>query len=248
VDLAAVGLQMDALRHAVQQITTQQASLLAQVTILAGRAAMAEASAIAEARSAAAREQLARLAEERAIEATHPAVPALVRAHSQLYRNLHDGGSELEEPWAHCLLECPVQPRERCLDMLALLAQLQQAPEPPAYRIFHILSKPLIDCLEHVSGADLADMQQAAEYLQLPKPLVTRVAQHTEARALRLANTSPAALSAALQRGALLPLVGACLKAVPQVFLRPGHNRAFSSQAAVRRGRLLNDSSLEIAC
>jgi hypothetical protein len=201
---------MEALRREVQQLKAERAGALPQVTALTERAATAEA-------SAAAAEVMALLEFERAVEVTHPEKPPFVRTHSKLYRILCDGGGRAsEQRWAHCFHGCPV-PRGRCLDMLTLLAQLQQAPGPPAYRIFHILSKPLFDCLEHVADADLADMQQAAEYLQLPKPLVTRVAQHAEARALRLGNTSPAALPAALQRGALLSLVGACVAAVPRL-------------------------------
>jgi len=246
VDLVAVSLHVDALRHAVQQITSAQAGVIAQVAAVTEHAATAEVfaatavvcAAAAAARAAAAEEAASLQELERAVEASHPAVPALVRAHSQLYRNLSDGGgSESEQPWAHCLLECPVQPRERCLDMLALLSRLQQAPEPPVYRVFHVLSEPLFDCLEHAADADLADMQRAAEYLQLPKPLVARVAQHAEARSLRLANTSPAALPAALQLGALSPLVNACLAAAPQLVIDPERRITFRTEAAAYEGR-----------
>jgi len=244
IDLAAMDQQAEALGHAVRQLKAEQAAELAQATALSKCAAIAGAGAAAatrataaEARSAEAQEAPALRELERAIEASHPAVPALVLGHSELCRILSDCvGSGLEQAWAHCLHGCPVQPQERCLDIMSLLAQLQQAPDPPAYRVFHVLSKPLFDCLEHVSDADLADMQQAAEYVQLPKPLLARVAQHAEARALRLARTSPVALPAALKGGVLSPLVDACLAATPPLFndAQPGLTFLLEDEALQR--------------
>jgi hypothetical protein len=82
----------------------------------------------------------------------------------------------------------------------------------------------------------LPDVQQAGEYLQLPKPLVTRVAQHAAARTLRCASTSPAALPAALQRGAFASLVDACLKAIQPLIIALGQGLKFPPEAEALRG------------
>jgi hypothetical protein len=140
---------MTALQSAVQLLITEKAELSAKV-------AAAEARAIAaEAERAAAAEMNALHEQARVLEATHPAVSALVQTHSQLWHAMSDNGSSLQgQHWLRCLQGCPVQPQARCLELLSLLAQLQQAPRPPIYRIFHLLSRPLFDCLEGVTAFD----------------------------------------------------------------------------------------------
>jgi len=243
VNLAAVTEQMTALQSAVQLLITEKAELSAKVAAAEARAAAAEAgravaaaqaeraaaaAVAAEADRAAAAEIIALHEQARELEVTHPAVSALVQTHSQLWHAMSENGSSVQgQHWLRCLLGCPVQPQARCLELLSLLSQLQQAPDPPTYRIFHLLSKPLFDYLEGFSASELTDMLQVAEYLQLSKALVTRLEQHAAARELRLAHASPAALLAALQEGPLRLLLDARLAAIPNLFVASESREVF---------------------
>jgi len=158
--------------------------------------------------------------QERAIEATYPAVPPFVRAHSLLWHNTAHSGDSAESTvasWLLCFEGCPV-PLERALVVLRLLARLHAAPPAPARRVLRVLERPLEDCLSSVSRADLAAMVQVADYLQLPKALVARVTQHRAARALRVAFASTADLLAAVRDGPLRPLLRTSLAALPDPF------------------------------
>jgi hypothetical protein len=74
---------------------------------------------------------------------------------------------------------------ERQLQLLVLLQRLDaERGSADPFRICHIRTKPLFDCLAGVSQATLTEALELAEYVQLPKALVLAIQRHSEALTL----------------------------------------------------------------
>jgi len=106
-----------------------------------------------------------------------PLVPRFVKQHAAVWQAAQ---GTPHYRWVGCL---PLhdKPLRRCLELLDYLRVVQEMTCDPI-RIFRCRSEPLWPELEARSSTDLQEMLEVAEYLQLPKPVCTRLLQHQAAR------------------------------------------------------------------